>query len=256
MSGYEDQRELDLYDRVLAGIRQVPGVRAASLSRLALRHRGREHGLSIDGAVNADAQFVFNTTAPGFFETLRLPLLMGRDFALQDGPKAQPVAIVNQNMARTYFANDNPISHRIGIPSEEPGVERYSTQAGFAGTLVRNANAIDSASRTLNVEVDNSLGQLMPVVYAFVHFKIPSKRGALTIPSNALLFRSEGLRVGVVRNSHVALLPVTIGQDYGDTVEVLSRLTARDSVIVNPSDSLANGARVQVEGSPKDGGRQ
>jgi multidrug efflux pump subunit AcrA (membrane-fusion protein) len=90
----------------------------------------------------------------------------------------------------------------------------------------------------------------MPGAYAFVHFKIPAKRGAVTIPSNALLFRSEGLRVGVVRNSHVALLPITIGQDYGDAVEVLSGLTARDSVVVNPSDSLANGAQVQVEGNP------
>jgi multidrug efflux pump subunit AcrA (membrane-fusion protein) len=96
----------------------------------------------------------------------------------------------------------------------------------------------------------------MPGAYAFVHFKIPAKGGAVTIPSNALLFRSEGLRVGVVRNSHVALLPITIGQDYGDTVEVLSGLTARDSVIVNPSDSLANGAQVQVEKKPKDGERQ
>ena len=128
----------------------------------------------------------------------------------------------------------------------------------FTGTLVRNANAIDSASRTLNVEVDvdNSSGRLMPGAYAFVHFKIPARRGAVTIPSNALLFRSEGLRVGVVRNSHVALLPITIGQDYGDAVEVLSGLTARDAVIVNPSDSLANGAQVRVEGNPKDGGRQ
>ena len=128
----------------------------------------------------------------------------------------------------------------------------------FTGTLVRNANAIDFASRTLNVEVDvdNSSGQLMPGAYAFVHFKLPAKRGAVTIPSNALLFRSEGLRVGVVRSSHVALLPITIGQDYGDSVEVVAGLTARDSVIVNPSDSLANGAQVQVEGNPKDGGRQ
>src|SRR3984885_3042055 len=128
----------------------------------------------------------------------------------------------------------------------------------FAGTLARNANAIDSASRTLNVEVDvdNSSGQIMPGAYAFVHFKIPAKRGAVTIPSNALLFRSEGLRVGVARNSRVVLLPITIGQDYGDAVEVLSGLVARDSVIVNPSGSLANGAQVQVEGNPNDGGRQ
>lgn len=128
----------------------------------------------------------------------------------------------------------------------------------FTGALVRNANAIDPATRTLTVEVDveNSSGRLMPGAYAFVHFKVPPSNGAVTIPSNALLFRSEGLRVGVVRNSHVVLLPITVGQDYGDAVEVLSGLTARDSVIVNPSDSLADGAQVQVENKTANGVRQ
>jgi RND family efflux transporter MFP subunit len=128
----------------------------------------------------------------------------------------------------------------------------------FTGTLVRNANAIDPTSRTLNVEVDvdNSSGRLMPGAYAFVHFKVPSTSGAVTIPSNALLFRSEGLRAGVVRNSRVALLPITIGQDYGSAVEVLSGLTAQDAVIVNPSDSLANGAQVRVENNVNNGARQ
>jgi putative ABC transport system permease protein len=102
----------------------VPGVRAASLSRLTLRHRGRRRGLAIDGAINADAQFVFNTAAPDLFETLRLPLLMGRDFAPQDGPRAQPVAIVSESMARKYFASENPIGHRVGMVNQEPGVGR------------------------------------------------------------------------------------------------------------------------------------
>jgi RND family efflux transporter MFP subunit len=128
----------------------------------------------------------------------------------------------------------------------------------FTGTLVRNADAIDPTSRTLNVEVDvnNSAGRLMPGAYAFVHFKIPATSGAVTLPSNALLFRSEGLRVGVVRNSRVALLPITIGQDYGNAVEVLSGLTAQDAVIVNPSDSLANGAQVRIENKLNRGIRQ
>jgi predicted permease len=124
LSGYEDQRELELYDRVLAAVRQLPGVHSASFSRLTLRHRGRRKGLAIDGAVNADAQFVFNTTAPGFFETLRLPVLMGRDFTAQDGQSAQLVAIVSQAMVRKYFAGENPIGHRIGMVNQEPGVER------------------------------------------------------------------------------------------------------------------------------------
>jgi multidrug efflux pump subunit AcrA (membrane-fusion protein) len=105
----------------------------------------------------------------------------------------------------------------------------------------------------VEVDVDNSSGRLMPGAYAFVHFKIPATNGAVTIPSNALLFRGEGLRVGVVRNSHVALVPITIGQDYGSAVEVLSGLTAGDAVIVNPSDSLANGAQVEVENKTTNG---
>jgi predicted permease len=124
LSGYEDQRELDLYDRVLEAVRRVPGVRAASLSRLTLRHRGRRHGLAIDGALNADAPFVFNTAAPGLFDTLRLPLLLGRDFAPQDSPPAQSVAIVSQSLARKYFGGRNPVGHRIAMVNEEPGVAR------------------------------------------------------------------------------------------------------------------------------------
>jgi multidrug efflux pump subunit AcrA (membrane-fusion protein) len=62
-----------------------------------------------------------------------------------------------------------------------------------------------------------------------------------------LLFRAEGLRVGVVRNGHVELVPVTIGHDYGATVEITSGLTDQDQVILNPSDSLAQGQPVRVE---------
>jgi RND family efflux transporter MFP subunit len=122
----------------------------------------------------------------------------------------------------------------------------------FAGTVVRNSDAIDLNSRTLNVEVDveNPTGKLFPGAYAFVHLKVPASTGSVTLPSNALLFRSEGLRAGVVRDSHVVLTPITIGQDYGGTVEVLSGLTPNDAVIVNPSDSLANGAAIHVHTKP------
>ena len=127
----------------------------------------------------------------------------------------------------------------------------------LTGTIVRNADAIDATSRTLNVEVDvpNPTGRLLPGAYAFVHLRVPPHPGSVTIPSNALLFRSEGLRVGVVRNGHVELAPISIGQDYGSTVEVISGLSARDTVIVNPSDSLANGAAVQLVAKNGNGGR-
>jgi hypothetical protein len=113
-----------------------------------------------------------------------------------------------------------------------------------------------SSSQSDEVDVGNATGRLMPGAYAFVHFKVQATNGAVTIPSNSLFFRTEGLRVGAVRNSHVTLLPITIGQDYGDRVEVFSGLTARDAVIVNPSDSLTNGAQAQVESKATNGVRQ
>jgi RND family efflux transporter MFP subunit len=118
----------------------------------------------------------------------------------------------------------------------------------FEGRIARNANAIDQSTRTLNVEVDveNPKGELRPGAYVFVHFKVPDHAVSLMIPSNTLLFRAEGLRVGVVRNGRVLLTPVKIGRDAGATVEISSGLTANDAVILDPSDSLASGQEVQV----------
>jgi RND family efflux transporter MFP subunit len=118
----------------------------------------------------------------------------------------------------------------------------------FTGTLVRNSDAIDPATRTLNVEVDiaNPDGLLKPGAYVFVHLVVPPDKGAVTIPSNTLLFRSEGLRVGVVRNGHVQLAPITIGHDYGSSVEVLTGLNPTDAVVVDPADSLESGEAVQI----------
>jgi RND family efflux transporter MFP subunit len=124
----------------------------------------------------------------------------------------------------------------------------------FPGTIVRNSNSIDLTSRTLNVEVDvdNPTGRLLPGAYAFVHLKIPGAAGAVTIPTNTLLFRAEGLRVAVVRDGEVKLVPITVGHDYGSTVEVTSNLTAKDTVIADPSDSIMDGARVEVAESGPD----
>src|ERR1700751_35539 len=91
----------------------------------------------------------------------------------------------------------------------------------FQGTIVRNSDAIDINSRTLNVEVDidNGDGRIKHGAYVFVHLKLPdnSKRAthSLVIPANTLVFRSEGLQVGVVRGDHAELMPITIGRDYG-----------------------------------------
>ena len=119
----------------------------------------------------------------------------------------------------------------------------------FTGTLVRNSNSIDPASRTLNteVDVDNPTGRLLPGAYVSVHLKLPEVVRSVTIPVNALLFRSEGLRVGVVRNGQAVLVPISIGRDFGSAVEVVSGLNRSESVILNPTDSLITGTPVRVK---------
>ncbi len=122
----------------------------------------------------------------------------------------------------------------------------------FRGTLVRNANAIDLASRTLLVEVDvdNPGGELLPGAYVFVHLSLPKQIASVTVPANTLLFRAEGPQLAVVRDGQAQLLPVTIGRDYGTTVEILSGLQPTDQVIVAPSDSLVSGTRVRIASVP------
>lgn len=127
--------------------------------------------------------------------------------------------------------------------------EEFPSQT-FEGVIARNASSIDPASRTLNVEVDvpNPAGKLLPGAYVTVHFRVPTQGTNLTIPSNTLLFRSQGLQVGVVRNNRVQLIPVKIAQDHGAQVEVASGLTAEDAIVLDPSDSLASGQAVNIKG--------
>jgi RND family efflux transporter MFP subunit len=124
---------------------------------------------------------------------------------------------------------------------EYPGQEFY-------GKITRNSSAIDQASRTLNVEVDvdNSAGKLLPGAYVFVHFKIPQQVQMVSLPANTLLFRAQGLQVGIVRDGRVHLQKVTIGKDNGASLEIATGVTASDAVVLDPSDSLTDGQQVQV----------
>ena len=117
----------------------------------------------------------------------------------------------------------------------------------FPGKLVRTADAIDQASRTLLVEMDvaNPTGEILPGAYAEVHLKLPSAASTLIIPVTSLIFRSEGLRVAVVRNGHAVMIPITLGRDFGTEVEVVSGLDASEKVITNPPDSLVDGQAVR-----------
>jgi RND family efflux transporter MFP subunit len=128
----------------------------------------------------------------------------------------------------------------------------------FKGTLVRTSQAIDPTSRTLlaEIDVDNPAGELLPGSYAEVHLKLPSRGSTFRLPVNALIFRSEGVRVAVVTDHRVVLTPVTLGRDFGSTVEVLAGLTGDEAVIVNPPDSLMAGQTVRVAADASSRGSQ
>jgi RND family efflux transporter MFP subunit len=119
----------------------------------------------------------------------------------------------------------------------------------FTGKLVRTAGSIDPTTRTLTVEVDvsNTAGLLFPGAYAEVHFKIQSSAETLTVPSTSLIFRGKGLRIPVVENGNrIALKAVIPGRDFGNTIEILSGLSAGAAVVANPQDSLVEGETVRV----------
>jgi RND family efflux transporter MFP subunit len=166
-----------------------------------------------------------------------------------------------ENVLRVYV--DVP---QIYSPACVPGVSATLTLAefpgkSFEGKIVRTAKAIDPASRTLLVEVDvkNPTGELFPGAYAQVHFKLNNSRPTLILPVSTLMFRSEGLRVGVVKNNNKAkLVPIMIGRDDGTVVEVIEGLQPDDEVIQSPPDSLIDGETVDVvqpQQQPPSGGR-
>jgi RND family efflux transporter MFP subunit len=119
----------------------------------------------------------------------------------------------------------------------------------FLGTIARTADAIDPATRTLLTEVDvpNKNGKLLPGSFGQVHFATGTSVPRTTIPVNAMLFRAEGPRVAVVdKDDKVHLRPISIGRDFGATLEILGGLDASDQIVINPSDSLEEGQQVHV----------
>jgi multidrug efflux pump subunit AcrA (membrane-fusion protein) len=118
----------------------------------------------------------------------------------------------------------------------------------FPGKVVRTAEAINGTTRTLLTEIDlpNPGNTLLTGSYAEVHLQIPSANSTFLIPVSTLIFRSERLQVGVVRNGKVELADLTPGHDFGSDIEVAAGLRADDQVVMNPPDSLVSGQRVNI----------
>jgi RND family efflux transporter MFP subunit len=158
----------------------------------------------------------------------------------------------------------DPLRVYINVPQSyaqlvKPGQKVVVTQAElrgktFAGEVARTAGSIDTASRTMQVEVRlaNRDGALMPGAFVQVSLPLPAGSG-LTVPTNVLLFRGEGTRVAVVDpQSKVQLRAVTLGRNLGESIEILDGIGPRDRLVLNPSDSLADGDAVAVNAAADD----
>jgi multidrug efflux pump subunit AcrA (membrane-fusion protein) len=109
------------------------------------------------------------------------------------------------------------------------------------------------------VDVDNSNGLLKPGGYVEVHLKLPSPSTTFTIPVNATIFKAQGMQVAIVKDGKtVSLVPIAPGRDFGSEIEILSGLTAADSVVINPPDTITDGQQIrlaQTAGAPARGNR-
>jgi RND family efflux transporter MFP subunit len=153
----------------------------------------------------------------------------------------------------------------VNVPEDysgsiRPGVQAKLSIAGFPGkefpaTITRYANSVDTNSRTMRTELDipNRNGQLIPGTYASALFSLHTRTAPLILPSNTLIFQAAGMQVGIVdKTGKVELRRVTIGRDFGTSVEILSGLKPTDAVIANPSDSLTAGTQVTVQDANSD----
>jgi RND family efflux transporter MFP subunit len=159
-----------------------------------------------------------------------------------------------------FLAQTDPIRVYLNVPesaapSIHAGLGSYIelTQfpgRKFEGKVVRTAEAIDPATRTLLTEVDvpNKSGELLPGGYAQVHLNVKIAGTRVQVPVNALLFRSEGLRAVVIGPDHkTRLQALTIGRDFGTSLEVLEGLSPSDWIVLNPPDSLEDNEQVNVK---------
>ncbi|RZF31152.1 efflux RND transporter periplasmic adaptor subunit [Paraburkholderia sp. UYCP14C] len=127
----------------------------------------------------------------------------------------------------------------------------------YPGSVARTAGAVDPQQRTMLVEVDvdNRSGELLPGAYAQVHFALGAGTASFTLPGNALLFRPDGVKVATVDPQHkVKLLPVSLGTDFGTRVAIVSGLQGNEQVILNPQDSIVDGAPVRIVPRKAEGG--
>ena len=164
-------------------------------------------------------------------------------------PKTNLFQIAQTGTLRVYV--NVPEEYSRGIRTGETAADIVLAEfpgQKFPGKVVRTAESINGTTRTLLTEIDlpNPGNALLSGSYAEVHLRIPSQNSTFLIPANTLIFRSEHLQVGVVRNGKIELADLTPGHDFGGEIEVVAGLKAGDQVVLNPPDSLVSGQQVNI----------
>lgn len=120
----------------------------------------------------------------------------------------------------------------------------------FTGAVTRSSHAIDTASHTLLTEIDvpNPTGQLLPGAYADVHLHLASPVPPLVIPTGAVLFQAAGPQVAVINGKNqIELHKVSIGRDFGNTIEITGGLALTEQIVASPPDYLVDGMQVIIQ---------
>ena len=165
-----------------------------------------------------------------------------------EGAGKELFMLAKVDVLKTYVYVPESYSQRIHAGQQVKVTLAELSGQTFSGTVARTSDAIDTTTRSMQIEVDlpNPTEVLKPGAYADVEFDLPSS-GAAVIPANTLLFRAEGLRVAVVgADGIVRLRAVTVGEDYGTTLQIVQGIAPNDRIVLNPPDSLEDGQHVSV----------
>jgi RND family efflux transporter MFP subunit len=168
---------------------------------------------------------------------------------LIDAGAARPLFVLTQtDPLRVYVDVPQTYAHLVKVGQAVTIMQAELRGKTFQGHVARTSGSLDAATRTMQIEValPNRDGVLLPGAY--VQVSLPLKAGdAVVIPTNALMFRGEGLRVATVDGAgKVKIVPVKVGRNFGQSVEVMEGIAGGERLVLNPSDSLAEGDVVTV----------
>ncbi|MEM5297132.1 efflux RND transporter periplasmic adaptor subunit [Burkholderia sp. JPY481] len=179
------------------------------------------------------------------------------DAGSSGGPAKEMFHVAQADRLRVYVNVPQAYAQQVRAQQSAFLTLTETPSRHYPGTVARTAGAVDPQQRTMLVEVDvdNRSGELLPGAYAQVHFALGAGTASFTLPGNALLFRPDGVKVATVDPQHkVKLVPVSLGTDFGTRVAIVAGLQGNEQVILNPQDSIVDGAPVRIVPRKAEGG--